>query len=166
MTESKVQEPLLDIEDVLLILNKISIFAGMSQKQLFELFRLLKKVSFDKGEIIFEKGDKPTHIYVIERGKVKLFVQENDEYYELIEMQEGKCFGESSVIGIQPHAATAIAMERTELIVLSREALLSLYKTDSELFTLLVWNIAREVSRRLHESDEIILHYFKKKAHD
>ncbi len=81
---------------------------------------------------------------------------------ELIVFGEGHCFGETSVIGIQPHAATAISAEDTELIVLSRNALLSLFKIDLELFSILVLNIAREACRRLHKTDEILMHYVLK----
>jgi CRP-like cAMP-binding protein len=67
------------------------------------------------------------------------------------------------VIGIQPHRGTAIAMTDTDLIVLSRNTLLSIYESDKELFSILILNIAREVCRRLHESDDILLHYVLKK---
>ena len=67
--------------------------------------------------------------------------------------------GETSVIGIVTHGATAMAMEETDLIVLSRQAILSLYKSDVELFAVLIWDIAREACRRLHKADEVLLHY-------
>lgn len=63
------------------------------------------------------------------------------------------------MIGIQLHTATAVALEPTELIVLSREALHSIFDDDKELFGLLILNIAREVSRRLKQTDETLLHY-------
>jgi CRP-like cAMP-binding protein len=94
---------------------------------------------------------------------VKLVINEKSDPLELIVFGEGQCFGETSVIGIQPHAATAIAVEDTELIVLSRNALLSLMKTDIELFSILTLNIAREACRRLHKTDEILLHYVLRK---
>jgi len=155
--------PLMDIEDVLPILNEISIFAGLSNKQLYKLFRLLEKTSYKKGEKIFEQGSQPSHIYIIQSGSVKLVINEKSDLLELIVFDEGQCFGETSVIGIQPHAATAIAVEDTELIVLSRSALLSLLKTDLELFSILILNIAREACRRLHKTDEILLHYVFRK---
>ena len=155
--------PLLDVEDVLSILNEISIFAGLSDKQLYTLFRLLEKTSYKKGEKIFEQGRQPSHIYIILSGSVKLVINEKSDLLELIVLGEGQCFGETSVIGIQPHAATAIAVEDTELIVLSRNALLSSLKTDLELFSILILNIAREACRRLHKTDEILLHYVFRK---
>lgn len=163
MTNEKKYEQLLDIENVLSILNKISIFAGLSDPQLYTLFRLLTQVTYKANENIFEQGDEPSHIYIVEKGQVKLVVWRNETPLELIVFEEGHCFGEASVIGIQPHKGTAIAMEDTELIVLSRNALMSIYDSDKELFSIIILNIAREVCRRLHATDDILLHYLYKK---
>ncbi|MFZ9033113.1 MAG: Crp/Fnr family transcriptional regulator [Anaerohalosphaeraceae bacterium] len=159
----KTYEPLLDIENVLAILNKISIFAGLSESQLYTLFQLLHKVTFRTNESIFEQGDQPDHIYIVKKGKVKLVVWEDETPLELIVFEEGHCFGEASVIGIQPHKGSAIAVTDIELIVLSKKALMSIYESDKELFGILILNIAREVCRRLHSTDDILLHYLLKK---
>jgi len=163
MKENKTYEPLLGIENVLPILNKISIFTGLSDPQLYTLFRLLSRVSYKANEFVFEQGEEPSHIYIVKTGKVKLVVWEGQVPLQLVVFEEGHCFGEASVIGIQPHKGTAIALTDTELIVLSREALMSIYESDKELFGILILNIAREVCRRLYASDDILLHYLMKK---
>jgi len=150
---------LLDIDEVMPILNEISILAGLSGAQLQKLVTLLQKTRYRAGEKVFSEGEQPDHIYIVLRGAVKLVVNADDTPLELIVFLKGHCFGETSVIGIQPHAATAVCVDDTELIVLSRNALLSLYKTNLELFATLVLNIAREACRRLHKTDEILLHY-------
>ena len=159
MSDQKKYEQLLDFENVMRILNKISIFAVLSDTQLQSLFQLLKKVSYSAGETIFEEGQEPSHIYIVQSGKVTLVGDKEGTALELIAFDEGRCFGESSVIGIQRHAASAVAAEDTNLIVLSREALLSIYKSNLELFSILILNIAREACRRLHSSNEVLLHY-------
>ncbi len=163
MVDKKQCLPLTDIENVLAILNRISILAGFTEKQLDEIFRLLEKVSYKAGEKIFEQGEQPSHIYIVESGSVKLVVSRDNTNLELIVFDAGCLFGEASVIGIQPHCATAVAVEDTELIVLSRTALLSIYESDTELFSILILNIAREVCRRLHASDQTLLHYVLRK---
>jgi len=155
--------PFLDIEKILPILNEISIFAGLSRNQLDTLFRLLEKTRYKAGETVFIEGSKPSHIYIVQSGSVKLVVNAKQIPLELIVFEEGHCFGETSVIGIQPHGATAVTVEDTELIVLSRNALLSLFKVDLELFSILILNIAREACRRLHKTDEILMHYVLRK---
>ncbi len=162
--DKKTYEPLLDIENVLPILNRITIFAGLSEPQLYKLFRLLSRVSYKANETVFEQGDEPGHIYIVKKGKVKLAVWEEQTPLELIVFEEGHCFGEASVVGIQRHQGTVIAVTDTELIVLSREALMSIYDSDKELFSILILNIAREVCRRLYASDDILLHYLLKNS--
>ena len=163
MEDKKTYEPLSDIENVLPILNKISILAGLSDPQLYTIFRLLSCVSYKANETVFEQGEEPGHIYIVKKGKVKLVVWEDGTPLELIEFEQGHCFGEASVIGIQPHQGAAIAVIDTQLIVLSRKSLMSIYDSDKELFSILILNIAREVCRRLYASDDIFLHYLSKK---
>lgn len=159
MLAQKECTPLLDIETVLPILKHISILAGLEGNQLLSVFKLLEKVSYKAGETIFEQGTQPSHIYIIKSGRVKLLVSKGDRALELAEFDRGQCLGEASVIGILPHSATAVAVEDTELIVLSRMALMNIYESDTELFSILILNIAREVSRRLHASSETLLYY-------
>ena len=159
MTETRVLEPLVDADEVLSILSDISIFAGLSEKQLHQLFRQLKKVSYRKNETVFEQGHEPSYIYIVKSGRIKLIGEEEGTKYELFVFDRGNCFGEASIIGILPHAASAVAIEDSELIVLSRNALLAFYKTDLELFSTLILNIAREVCRRLYKTDQVLLHY-------
>lgn len=159
----KEYKPLEDIKGVMAILNRISIFGGLSEKQLRSIFKLLKKVSYSEGEYIFKIGDEPGEIYIVKSGTVKLVDETDEGILELAQLDVGEIFGETSVIGIQPHEASAIAVEDTELIVLSRGALLSIFDTDKELFGMLILNLAREVSRRLHQADETLLHYVLKK---
>ncbi len=150
---------ILNAEDVMPILNDISILAGLTETQLHMLFRLLRKTDYKAGENVFEEGEQPGDIYIIQSGSVKLVVNAEETPLELIVFGKGRCFGETSMIGILPHAATAVCVEDAELIVLSRNTLLSLYKSDLEMFSTLVLNIAREACRRLAKTDEILLHY-------
>lgn len=163
MDDNKSCQPLLDIENVLAILNDISLFAGLSDKQLSTLFKLLQKLYFRPGQTVFCQGEKPSYIYIVEKGGVKLVIYEDDTPLELTVFRQGHCFGEASVIGLYPHKGTAIAMENTELIVLSRKAIMSIYETDKEMFSILILNIARETCRRLHATEDIMLHYMHKK---
>lgn len=149
----------LDVDHVMSILNQISLLGGLTEEQLHRIFPLLGSMRHEKGAVIFEQGGRPTHIYIVQSGCVKMVVDVDGTVMELIEFGTGQCFGETSVIGIQPHSATALAMEDTELIILSRDALHSLYKTDKDIFGMVVLNIAREACRRLYHTDEILLHY-------
>lgn len=153
---NKIYYPLIHVEEVIKILNKIAIFGGLSEKQLYPLFKLLKIVNYEEGEYIFKRGDEPSHIYIIKNGKVKILIDKNGSALEIITYGPGDCFGETSAIGIQIHSSSALVVENAELIVLERSALLNIFETDKELFGMLILNIARETARRLHQSDEVL----------
>lgn len=159
MSGNKLYLPLTDIESIMPILNKIAIFAGLSETQLYSLFKTLQKAAYEKDEVIFKQGEPSSHIYIIKSGAVKLCLEAETTSLELIEFTVGDCFGETALIAIEPHTATAVAAEKTDLIVLSSKALFSLYNTDKDAYIMIILNIAREVSRRLNKTDDILLHY-------
>jgi CRP-like cAMP-binding protein len=152
---------LIRFDEVAAILNRIAVFAALDDRQLHHVFSLLKTVSLSEGEPVYQAGDPPTHIYIIKSGEVRILLEVEAASLELLSLGVGDCSGETSVIGIQPHATTAVAFTPVELIVLERRALLDIFETDKELFGYLILNIARETARRLRKSEETIHQYLK-----
>lgn len=149
--------PLSDPESVFPVLSDIALFGGMSERQLSAVCSWLEQGAFHEGEHIFRKGDDPSHIYIVTRGKIDLLITEHGTALQKKTLVAGDCFGEASLMSMQRHAATAIAREASDVIVLSKRALLRLQKADAALFSLLMMNIARELARRLRLTDDILL---------
>lgn len=155
----QVYYPLLDIQSVLPILNKIAIFGGLSEAQLYQILCRLKTTCYGEGDFVYHRGEAPSYIYIIQKGEVRIVIDEENTSLELAVLSTGDCFGETSLIGIQSHSSSAVATEKTSLIVLERSVLFSIFETDKELFGLLILNIARETARRLHHSDDALAQY-------
>lgn len=155
----KVHESPPDFEAIRPLVNAISILGGLNDQQLRSIVARMDEASYASGTRIFEQGQSPSHIFVIRRGRVRIVANIDSEPLELVEYGQGQCFGETSAIGIEPHSATAVAVEPTDLLLLSAQALHDLYKTDPPLFGMLILNIAREACRRLHRTGETFLHY-------
>ncbi|MBN1493431.1 MAG: cyclic nucleotide-binding domain-containing protein [Candidatus Omnitrophica bacterium] len=159
MADKKKYYELTSVNEIKAILKKISLFGGLTEKQLKTVYKLLKGVRYKKDDIIFKQGDDPRFLYIIKSGEIRIVVNIDTEPLELADFREGACIGEMALIGIQPHSATAVAIVDTEFMVLSSDALYSIHTTDKELFSLLILNLAREACRRLHKADEVMLHY-------
>jgi CRP-like cAMP-binding protein len=159
MEIQKYRLPLLEVESVLPILNKISLLGGLNDAQLYAVFRILETEHYRKGAFIFRQGDAPDHIRIIRTGRVRLIEEVDGSPLELAEFGTGECFGETSVIAIQRHTASALALEDCDLLVIPREKMFAFHKTDPELFGLLMLNIAREACRRLKKAENTMLHY-------
>jgi CRP-like cAMP-binding protein len=157
--------PLDDFEEVLHVLDDISLFGGLSSEQIRKIYKYLLCISYKSGEVVFKQGDTSAEIYIIRSGSMKIVANMDSEPLELVEYGVGQCFGESSAIGILPHSASAVAISDLCLLVLPNEALHKISKVDCVLFGRLILNIAREVCRRLHNADETILHFAEVKGH-
>jgi CRP-like cAMP-binding protein len=153
--------PLQDIESVLPILSNIAIWGGTTERQQQEIFKLLEVGAFKEGEYIFQKGDEPSHIYIVKSGKIGLLIADEEVTLEKKVLEAGECFGEASLMSMQRHTTNAVALENSEVMVLSKQAFLRLKSEDIQLFALLMMNIARELARRLKLTDDILLYYIQ-----
>ncbi len=150
------------------VLKKVTVFAGIDEQTLLRLCEQCRLVSLKAGEIVVKEGTPATEIYIILKGKLKVVLNADEEPLEIVELFPGHCVGEASVIGVQNHSATAVAEEDVELLELSRKVLMGISKYDTDLFSLLILNIARELARRLYHTDKLLLDLSRreKKAHE
>ena len=128
-----------------------SLFGALSDEQLQKLLHFTHKKRCFSGDKLFVQGDLPADIYVVCEGRIDLVVQKNGVFNIEASYQAGDSLGETALIGIQPQVGTAIVSGGSaELLVISRQDLLDLYENDVQLYAVLMMNIAREVSRKLH----------------
>jgi CRP/FNR family transcriptional regulator, cyclic AMP receptor protein len=149
--------PLTDFDAITSIISELRIFGGVTDSQLATILRRLELWNLQAGEVVFNKGDEPMHIYIVKSGKVDLQLADDGVLIHKHELHVGECFGEASLISMHRHTATAVAATDAELIVLTKRALIELRHEDIELFALLMMNLARELARRLYLTDQLLL---------
>jgi CRP/FNR family transcriptional regulator, cyclic AMP receptor protein len=150
--------------DLLRILEKVTIFAGLPPEGLHIIVDGCAVVKHKAGTTIIHEGTPATEIYIVLSGSVKIVLGLESDPLEICEFGPGHCLGEASVIGITDHSASAVVTKDASLLVITRKTLMDVFERDKEFFSLLILNIARELARRLHRTDEILLQYAKRKA--
>lgn len=149
--------PLTDFDSVSQIISQLRIFGGVTDAQRTTIFHRLELWSMAKGDYVFHKGDDPFAIYIVKSGCIDLQITECDVTIHKHQLCVGECFGEASFMSMHKHTSTAVAAVDSEIIVLSRNALIQLKHEDIELFALLMMNLARELARRLYTTDQMLL---------
>ncbi len=84
---------------------------------------LKQRKRYQTGEVIFYEGDHGDCAYIIESGRVEIFVTSDAERVSLNTLGVGEIFGEMSVIDGSPRSASAVAIEPCELVIVSSEAI-------------------------------------------
>jgi cGMP-dependent protein kinase len=77
---------------------------------------MMKKEKFKKGEIIFSEGEMGEKLYLIKKGKVKVFKKSKF----IRELCEGNCFGEVSLLINELRSATIISESDLSLFSLTK----------------------------------------------
>lgn len=75
------------------------------------------------GNVIFREGESGTRAYLIKEGRVEIRKQLGNREILLGTIQKGSIFGEMALIDDQPRLASAVAVEDTTVIIISRETL-------------------------------------------
>lgn len=128
------------------ILKSIPLFSGLDPDQLDRLADLARELSFAKGEMIFQEGEKADGFYIVARGKVKVFKLSFEGKEQILHIYgPGKTFGEVPVFEGKHFPAASMALEASVILFLPRQAFVDLI-TDSPA---LAMNILADLSRRL-----------------
>lgn len=106
-------------------LKSSSLFGGLSGKELETLAAGAKLVYKKKGSVIYQKDDSSSYLYLINFGYVIESVFYGASVDVLIKVRStGEYFGEMGILSNTTYPNTAIALEDTSLVAISRTSFL------------------------------------------
>jgi CRP/FNR family transcriptional regulator/CRP/FNR family cyclic AMP-dependent transcriptional regulator len=104
------------------LLKNVSFFAALSEPELDSLARCLARRTFGRGVIIFHKDSPGRTLYIIESGKVRIFVlSESGREISVNIYGPGDVFGELALLDGRPRSAGAMVVERATVLTLHRD---------------------------------------------
>ena len=136
-----------------------ALFGGLSDASMERIVPMLKEESFVAGDFIVREGDDGDRMYFICEGSVEVLklvtTPTGKENRPLAVLGVGDAFGEMHLIDVQRRSASVRALEFVLTVTLSNRDMYRLHKIDPEAFTMMIMNMAREISRRLRRMDEM-----------
>ena len=134
-------------------LLKASILRDLPPEQIDELARSFQYRHVRPHEIIFKEGDQADAFYIIDSGRVRIFVRhENRMEREISLLGPGEHFGEVALLAAEPRTASAESLAETRLMVLSKERFDRLLRDYPDISR----KIVREMRGWLIKDQEII----------
>lgn len=136
-------------------LARVPLFMGLDPEALEGLGRSVRARRFRRGEVVFHQGDPGDALFIIQSGAIKILLpSDTGDEAILTTLQTGDFFGELALLDGAPRSATAVALERSELLVLPRERFLELLGEPTIRDALLA-GISRELRRLTNHVEEL-----------
>jgi uncharacterized membrane protein len=134
-------------------LRSVPLFASLTDNAAIELRNLLAIKNVSAGTQLFQKGDTGNAMYLIETGRVRISITDEDrKEITLAELAQGDFFGEMSIIDGRKRSADSTVIEEGRLAVLSRPNFLTFVRANPDV----ALGMLGALSDRLRRTDELI----------
>ncbi len=127
-------------------LQTVPFFSQLPSADLLDLARFLAPRRFGADQIIFHLGDPGGLLYIITRGKVKIFYPSSEgQEVVLAILGDGEFFGELALFDDMPRSATTETLEATETFTLHRDEFLRFLRANPDCAIKVLASLARRI---------------------
>jgi CRP-like cAMP-binding protein len=140
-------------------LCKHSMFGGLTEDELLLIKTFLVEQEVPANTTLLKQGEPNNSVHFIVEGEVAIVRQSetNKKQSRIITvLHAGDSFGEMELIDIQQCAASVITTCATKIVTLSNRDLYKISLQNLKTYTMLILNLARDISRRLRSADEML----------
>jgi CRP-like cAMP-binding protein len=140
-------------------LRRSSFFAGFDDQSLGDIAAFARRVTFEAGQIIFDRDEEGRTAYIILTGRVRQGLEVspgNDVWF--LTGEPGDLFGFGSLLPPRVRALRAKASEHSELIALDAVELLEYLEAHPRFGFLFMERLAQVIYQRLNNSRLQIMH--------
>ena len=107
--------------DLAAVLGKTALLSSLSQAELQMLAARSVRKLFSTSELLFSEGEPCNGLHIIARGKVRLFKTSVNGREQVLSVNvSGESVAEIPVFDGGPYPASAVALEETEIVFISR----------------------------------------------
>ena len=129
-------------------LRDVDLFADLSAPEFEALDSQLLNRSFAAGETIVDQGQEVHALFVVRRGRVRIFRRaENGRELTIAILGQGTIFGEMSLLGQHLGDNNAETLEATDLCMIDRERVHRLLIADSRIAFRIMTLLSEQVAR-------------------
>jgi len=122
------------VSEALGFLGDIPLFSKSSEASLLSLARECRFKRVEKGEILFFQSDPSESAYIVRTGNISIILNSQDGREMVInEMHSGDLFGELGILTKKSRSTSAIARTNSELLIIPRQAFLSVIENEPSL---------------------------------
>jgi CRP-like cAMP-binding protein len=132
------------------LLRSTELFAELSDAALQQVADASDSRALRRGDVIFEEGSEPDHLYVVESGRIAIASKSIDGRESVFALMErGALFGEMGLLDGLGRSAEARALEPSQILEIPYEPVRAAFDEDPQL----LWGVVALLAGRLRSMD-------------
>jgi len=141
------------MENDLAFLKQVPIFSELNEDALRVVIKKSRPLKFRRGAILMSEGETGESLYIINSGKVKIYLSDEDgnEITLFIE-GPGSYIGEISLLDNSPRTASAVTLEKTEVISISKNDFIDVITENPDI----AFNIINALTQKMRRATDTI----------
>lgn len=129
-------------------LDTVDLFQGLSAEELEALRRASVAREFSKNSVVIHEGDLADSLYIIERGRVKVYCSDkNGKDFVLDILEDGDYFGELALLDDDRRSASVRAMETASFRVIYKQDFNTVLDAHPNIARTLIRNLTRRIRK-------------------
>lgn len=133
-------------------LSAVSLFSGLDEEQLAYVARHLRRRTYNERDVIVRRDSPGDALFIITSGKVKVSYLEDEAETIIAVFRAGDIVGELALLDGEDRSADVIALEPTDVLILSADDFRTCLQTMPAIGTALL----KELAGRLRRSTDWI----------
>jgi CRP/FNR family transcriptional regulator, cyclic AMP receptor protein len=149
--------PQLSREEAAQVLGSTRVFGGLDPPALLDLAGVSTQRTYGRGQYLWYQGDPGDRLVVVCTGLVKVVLtSEQGSEMVLVTMGRYESLGELAILDGSPRSASVVAVERTTVLMLPREAVLGLMAACPALLDAMLRVLGQLVRRLTDQTSDLV----------
>ena len=140
-------------------LRSVAVFGALSPEGIEFLLHSGRVLQLDKGDVIYEPGDKGDRFYVVLQGALSFYKYHLGEFAYIRDHGFGEEMGFVAMIALHDRVGKAVAAEEGCVLEVSCGLFHELHEKRPADFGLLLLNLSREMARTITEVNNLIVEH-------
>jgi CRP/FNR family transcriptional regulator, cyclic AMP receptor protein len=139
------------------VLARTELFQGIDEATQRRIAEHVTERVFERGQCVFVQDEPGDGMFVLVEGAVKLYVSSRDgDIVELVRHRPPAVFGEVALLDGGPRSASAEAVERSTLLVVTRAELLRLLRSEDQVAEAMLRTLGTIVRRTTRQVTDLV----------
>ena len=141
-------------------LTKVRLFKYLTPQEIDWMLVKWKTKNVSKNTVVIKEGTTGDEMYIIESGRVEVYLTRGDAVLLLSELQESSCFGEMALLTDKPRSAAVKAKTDCRMLTLKKQDFMDIVNENPKVAAKFLLAMSEDLSNRIMTTNDNLENYF------